>query len=79
MLNLEKDCVLIRERPDEHGNSGALVIKLGSKRRARKRVLKINAEAKKVLEQLAMESEGRHVFRQPHHPDNKLAPWVLES
>ena len=51
MLNLEKDCVLIRKRPDEDGNWGDLVIKRGLKRRARKRVLKINAEAKEVLEQ----------------------------
>ena len=79
MLNLEKDCVLIRKRPDEDGNWGDLVIKRGLKRRARKRVLKINAEAKEVLEQLVMESEGRHVFSQPRHPDKKLEPWVLES
>src|SRR5437899_11029993 len=26
-----------------------------------------------------MESEGRHVFSQPRHPDKKLEPWVLES
>jgi integrase len=50
MLNLEMDCVLIRKRPDEDGNWGDLVIKRGLKRRARKRVLKINAEAKEVLE-----------------------------
>jgi integrase/recombinase XerD len=56
-----------------------LVIKRGLKRRAKKRVLKINAEAKGVLEQLVMKSEGRHVFSQPRHPDKKLEPWVLES
>jgi integrase len=28
---------------------------------------------------LVMESEGRHVFSQPRHPDKKLEPWVLES
>jgi integrase len=79
MLNLEKDCVLIRKSPDEDANWGDLVIKRGLKRRARKRVLKINAEAKEVLEQLVMESKGRHVFSQPRHPDKKLEPWVLES
>jgi integrase len=26
-----------------------------------------------------MESEGRHVFSQPRHPDKKLERWVLES
>jgi hypothetical protein len=50
MLNLEKDCVLIRKRPDEDGNWGDLIIKRGLKRRARKRVLKINEEAKEVLD-----------------------------
>jgi len=79
MLNLEKDCVLIRKRPDEDGNWGDLVIKRGLKRRARKRVLKINAEAKEVLEQLVADSKGQHVFSQPRHPDKKLEPWVLES
>jgi len=79
MLNLEKDCVLLRQRPDEDGNWGDMVIKRGLKRRARKRVLKINAEVRKVLERLAMESKCRHVFSQPRHPDKKLEPWVLES
>jgi hypothetical protein len=78
-LNLEKHCVLIRKRPDEDGNWVDLVIKRGLKRRARKRVLKINAEAKEVLEQLVMESKGRLVSSQPRHPDKKLEPWVLES
>jgi integrase len=79
MLNLEKDCVLVRKRLDEDGNWGDLVIKRGLKRRARKRVLKINAEAKEVLERLVLESRCRHVFSQPRHPDRKLEPWVLES
>jgi hypothetical protein len=29
MLNLEKDCVIIREDPDEYGNRGDLIIKRG--------------------------------------------------
>jgi integrase len=79
MLNLEKECVLIRKRPDEDGNWGDLVIKRGLKRRARKRVLKINEEVKEVLERLVTESKCRHVFSQPRHRDLKLEPWVLES
>jgi integrase len=79
MLNLEKDCVLVRQRPDEDGNWGDLVIKRGLKRRARNRVLKINAEAKEILTRLVAESQCRHVFSQPRHPDKKLEPWVLES
>ena len=79
MLNLEKDCVLIRKRPDGDGNWGDLVIKRGLKRRARKRVLKINVAAKEVLERLVTESKCRQVFSQPSHPDKKLGPWVLES
>jgi hypothetical protein len=71
--------VLIRKRPDEDGNWGDLVIKRGLKRRARKRVLKINAAAKEVFERLVTESNCRHVFSQPRHPDKKLEPWVLES
>src|SRR6266481_1666488 len=79
MLNLEKDCVIIRRDPDEDGNWGDLVIKRGLKRLARKRVLKINQESKSVLETLITQSKCRYVFSQPRHPDQKLQPWVLES
>src|SRR6266849_5818246 len=79
MLNLEKDCVIIRKDPDEDGNWGDLIIKRGLKRRARKRVLKINQESKSVLETLITQSKCRYVFSQPRHPDQKLQPWVLES
>src|SRR5215469_322435 len=79
MLNLEKDCVFIRQGPDEDGNWGDLIIKLGLKRRTRKRVLKINEESKSILESLMREAQCRHVFSQPKHPDQKLQPWVLES
>jgi hypothetical protein len=43
MLNLEKDCVIIRKDPDEDGNWGDLIIKRGLKRRARKRVLEVGS------------------------------------
>jgi integrase len=79
MLNLEKDCVLIRKDRDEDGNWSNLIIKRGLKRRARKRVLKINQEAKSVLETLLSQSRCRYVLSQPRHPDQKLQPWVLES
>jgi integrase len=74
MLNLEKDCILIHQRPDEDGNWGDLVIKRGLKRRARNRVLKINAESKEILERLVAESHCRHVFSQPRHPDKISSP-----
>jgi hypothetical protein len=54
------------------------VIKRGLKRRAGERVLKINAEAKEVLERLVTESECRYVFSQLRHPNRKLEPCVLE-
>jgi integrase len=79
MLNLEKGCVIIRSEPDEDGNWGDVIIKRGLKRRARKRILKINAESKTVFENLISQSKCRHVFSQPLHPDQKLEPWVLES
>jgi integrase len=79
MLNLEEDCVIIRKDPDEDGNWGDLIIKRGLKRRARKRVLKINQESKAVLENLIAQSKCRYVFSQPRSPDQKLQPWVLES
>jgi integrase len=69
----------IRREPDEDGNWGDLIIKRGLKRRARKRVLKINQESKSVLENLISQSKCRHVFSQPTHPDQKLQPWVLAS
>jgi len=69
MLNLEKDCVMIRKDPDEDSNWGDLIIKRGLKWRARKRLLKINEESKQVLERLSSESKCRHIFSQPRHPD----------
>jgi integrase len=74
MLNLEKDCVIIRKDPDDDGNWGDLIIKRGLKRRARKRVLKINEESKSVLENLITQSKCRYVFSQPRRPDQKLQP-----
>jgi integrase len=38
-----------------------------------------DAEAKEILKRLVAESQCRHVFSQPRHPDKKLEPWVLES
>ncbi len=78
MLNLEKDCVLIRQEPDEEGNWGDLIIKRGLKRRARKRVLKINQEAKSILENLIRQSQCREVFSHPLHSDRNLPPAALE-
>ena len=68
MLNLEKDCVILGKEPDEDGNWGDLLIKRGPKRRARKRVLKINEESKSMLENLISQSKCRHVFSQPSPP-----------
>lgn len=81
MLNLEKDCVILSQDgagPDEDGNWGDLVIKRGLKRRARKRVLKINEVSKSILENLLARSHCRHVFSHPLHADRKLQPAVLE-
>ena len=64
MLNLEKDCVMIRKDADEDGNWGDLITKRGLKQRARKRLLKINQESKQVLERLPSESKCRYVFSQ---------------
>jgi hypothetical protein len=62
ILNLEKDCVIVRKDPDEDGNWGDLIIKRGLKRRARKRVLKINQESKSVVENLISQSKCRYLF-----------------
>lgn len=81
MLNLKKDCVILSQDgagPDEDGNWGDLVIKRGLKRRARKRVLKINEVSKSILENLLARSHCRHVFSHPLHADRKFQPAVLE-
>jgi integrase len=78
-VSLVRSDLGLRKEPDEDGNWGNLIIKRGLRRRARKRVLKINQEAKSVLENLVSQSRCRHVFSQPRHPDQKLQPWVLES
>ena len=74
MLNLEKDCAIIRKDPDEDGNWGDLIIKRGLKRRARKRVLKIDQESKSVLENLIAQSKCCYVFGQPGTPTRNSSP-----
>jgi hypothetical protein len=69
----------VRKRPMRTATGETWSSSADLKRRARKPVLKINAEAKEVLEKLVMESEGPYVFSQPNHPAKNLEPWVLES
>src|SRR5207244_12889634 len=49
------------------------------KRRPRKPVPNTNKESESVLDNLISQSNCRHVFSQPRHPDQKLQPWILES
>jgi integrase len=79
MLHLMKDCIQLYEQPLEDGLHGSLVIKRGLKRRARKRILEINAEMKDVLEGLFAISRCEYVFTHPTDPTRPLAPWVLET
>ena len=79
MLKLMKDCVQIWPEPVEGKIYGALMIKRGLKRRARKRELQINREMKEILEKLISASKSKHVFTSPIDPTKPLGPWVLEE
>lgn len=79
MLNLMKECVSIQDEGVERKIYGALLIKRGLKRRARRRELSIDAEMKQVLERLIAVSQCEYVFSHPGDPAKPLPPWVLET
>jgi integrase len=62
LLALEKDCVHLSARPDARGFWGAIEIKRGLKRKARRRTLPITEEMGAVLLKLLAESNCEFVF-----------------
>jgi len=74
ILNLKKDCVVIRRHPDEDGKCGDLVYHVWAEAAGGKRVLKVNEESKQVLERLVAESRCWRVFSQPRAADRNGSP-----
>jgi integrase len=79
MLHLMKDCIHFYPEPVEENIVGALLIKRGLKRRARRRELAIDPAMREVLEKLIATSRCAHVFTHPGDPARSLGPWVLET
>ncbi len=79
MLHLMKDCIYLYPEPVEENIVGALLIKRGLKRRARRRELAIDLVMKEVLEKLIGVSRCAYVFTHPGDAARPLGPWVLET
>jgi integrase len=79
MLHLMKDCVHFYPQPVDGKLFGALLIKRGLKRRARRRELAVDFAMKEVLEKLIAASKCAHIFTHPGDPARPLGPWVLET
>lgn len=57
MLALERDCVHLAKKPDEHGFWGTVDIKRGLKRKARRRTIPLTENMAAVLRGLMAESK----------------------
>jgi integrase len=80
MIQLMKDCYLVSAEPAPDGKLYAEVtIKRGLKRRARKRKLMVQGEAKEILDALVAASECEHVFTHPSDHTRPLPNWALEN
>jgi len=71
MLALQRDCVLLRESPDENGEWGTIEIKRGLKRDARRRAVSITEPMAAVLLNLLSQSKCEYVFSGPEDHKKK--------
>jgi len=62
LLALQRDCVNVKDSPDEHGFWGVISIRRGLKRKARRRDIPITDNMAAVLLNLLAESKGNYVF-----------------
>jgi integrase len=80
MIQLMKDCYQVSAEPAPDGKLYAEVtIKRGLKRRARKRKLMVQGEAKEILDALVSASECEYVFTHPSDHTRPLPNWALEN
>ncbi|HWY69576.1 MAG TPA: tyrosine-type recombinase/integrase [Terriglobales bacterium] len=62
MLELQRDCVDLKQKPDENGFWGTISIRRGLKRQARRRTISITEEMAAVLFELLKQSKCEYVF-----------------
>jgi len=80
MIQLRKDCYRVFAEPGADGKLyGEVTVKRGLKRRARKRKLVVQGEAKEILDALVAASGCEHVFTHPRDGTKPLPNWVLEN
>ena len=79
MLALQRDCVLLRESPDENGEWGTIEIKRGLKRDARRRSVSITEPMAAVLLNLLSQSKCEYVFSGPEDHKKRLSGNTLAN
>jgi integrase len=77
LLALQRDCVNLKDKPDENGFWGTISIRRGLKRKARRRDLPISADMAAVLLKLLGESKCEYVFTSLHDRAQPLSVNTL--
>src|SRR5215469_5557291 len=79
LLALQRDCVLLRESPDEYGEWGTIEIKRGLKRDARRRAVSITEPMAGVLLNLLSQPKCEYVFSGPEDHKKRLSGNTLAN
>ena len=79
LLALRRDCVHLKDSPDEHGFWGIIALRRGLKRAARKRDIPITADMAAVLSSLLAESKCEYVFTSLHDHSQPLSACTLAT
>jgi integrase len=77
LLSLKRDCVHLRNSPDERGFWGTIAIRRGLKRTSRRRDIPISEDMAAVLSGLLMESKCDYVFTGLHDHSQPLSANTL--
>jgi integrase len=79
ILALQRDCVNLRDRPDEHGFWGSISIRRGLKRKARRRDILITEDMATVFVSLLVQSKCESVFTSLHDHSVPLSMNTLAN
>jgi integrase len=77
LLSLKRDCINMKESPDERGFWGTIAIRRGLKRAARRRDIPITEDMAAVLSALLAKSKCEYVFTSLHDHSQPLSANTL--
>jgi integrase len=77
LLSLKRDCINMKDSPDERGFWGTIAIRRGLKRAARRRDLPITEDMAAVLSALLAKSKCEYVFTSLHDHSQPLSANTL--